>query len=476
MESGALSMIFDVLVVGETPAAMTAAALLVRKGLKVAWVVPSLSGEGREVVRPKVPDIVWDLLPQPLVREMLERLGVPYKHLEKSERRGGGIQMVSPEFRTGALDGILEIRHELKRIFGLDETDLARIFPEIQPGGEEFLKKYWGQIFKRGGAKKTQPLSLLAPGESIAPSPFSVDGLRIEPSLRRFFELGIYSQSYVCQWVFPKSLVRHFLHNLGNLNLFAQGRLVSPEEIFKEVFQMGGGEIFAAGVETLLEPRREKGISLWLNKDEVVNGTVCLMAVSPEEAPELYENLHVPHRRWHMKEELEEMTYKIANILFSIDAKGIPGGMGENLTLYTGMATEPFTPLDLAFLTLEKTEESGTYEGHYTVFYEGELGEEELEGWTSEQIRRLDRLFPFMTTFLTVETVFVSGEHTLSSGDYFYYGTRKRRLGAVGIKEGAFGKNSYYIGRRQLDYMGLEGEIITAFKAVQWVLDRLTKL
>ncbi len=113
-------MIFDVLVVGETPAAMTAAALLVRKGLKVAWVVPSLSGEGREVVRPKVPDIVWDLLPQPLVREMLERLGVPYKHLEKSERRGGGIQMVSPEFRTGALDGILEIRHELKRIFGLD--------------------------------------------------------------------------------------------------------------------------------------------------------------------------------------------------------------------------------------------------------------------------------------------------------------------------------------------------------------------
>jgi len=468
-------MIFDVLIVGETPAAMTAAALLIRKRLKVAWIAPSLLEGVRKVARPKIPGVVWDLQPQPLVREMLERLGVPYKHLEKSERRGGGIQMVNPEFRTGALDGILEIKHELKRIFGLEEADLARIFPEVQAGGEGFLKKYWGQIFKGGTVKKTQPLSLLAPGESIAPSPFSVDGLRVEPSLRRFFELGIYSQSYVCQWVFPKSLVRHFLHNLGNLNLFAQGRLVSPEEIFKEVFQMGGGEIFPAGQEIFLEPHREKGISLWLNKDEVVNGTVCLTAVSPEEAPKLYENLHVSHRRWHAKEEPEEMTYKMASILFSIDAKGIPGGMGENLTLYTGAATEPFTPLDLAFLTLEKTGETGVYEGHYTVFYE-ELDEGDLEGWAARQIQRLEGLFPFMTTYLTVEDVVVSGENPLSSGNYFYYGTRKRRLGAVGVKEGVFGKNSYYIGRRQLDYMGLEGEIITAFKSVQWVLDRLTKL
>ncbi len=473
-------MIFDVLVVGETPAAMASAALLVRKGLKVAWVVPAPSDAGDEKshANPKVPDVVWDLLPQPLVREVLERLGVPYRHLEKGEHRGGGIQIVTPEFRTCSLDGILEIRRELKRIFGLEDQDLDKIFPRVQAGGgEEFLKKYWGEAFKGATIKKSQALSLLGPGESISPSPFQIDGIRSEPALRRFFELGIYAQSYLCQWVFPRSLVRHFLHNLGYLNIFAQGRLVSPEEIFKEVFQMGDGEIFHAETGTFMEFHGEKGISLWLNEvEEVVNGSVCLVAASPEDAPDFFEKLHIPPRRWHAKRDPGETAYAMANIIFEIGPRGIPGGMGDNLILYTGEAEDPFSPLDLAFLTLEKTGESGSHEGHLAVFYEGMVEASQVKEWAGRQIERLEVLFPFMASHITLNDVLTPQGHPMSPARYYYFGTRKRRLGTTWVKDGILGKNAYFMGRRQLDYMGLEGEIVTAFRATRWALDRLTKL
>jgi hypothetical protein len=469
-------VIFDAIIVGETPAAMMVAALLVRKGLKVAWVVPSFGRDRKVGKHPKVPDIVWDLLPQPLVREVLERLGVPYKHLEKSERQGGGIQMVAPEFRTASLDGIHEIRKELKRIFGLNNADLDKLFPRIQEGEtDEFLKKHGGMALKRSGVRKAQSLSLLSPGESVAPSLFQIEGLRVEPALRRFFELAIYAQSYVCQWVFPKSLVKHFLYNMSHLNLFAQGRLVSPEEIFREVFQMGGGKIFPASKEIFLESHREKGVSFWIDKDEVVNGTVCLIAVSPDEAPEVFEQLHISHKRWRLREG-EEEAYGIATILFSIKSMGVPGGMGDNLMLYTGSATDAFTPPDLAYLTLEKAKEAGELDGYYTVFYEGDLEEGETDAWGQRQISRLESIFPFMTSHIHLKEVALPGGHPLSSARYYYGATRKRRLGAPRLKEGLFGKNFYCIGRQQLDYMGLEGEIITAFKAFQWAIDWLAKL
>ncbi len=342
-------------------------------------------------------------------------------------------------------------------------------------GGDEFLRKYGGALFKGGTGKKAVPLNLLS-GESVAPSPFHVGDLRTEPALRRFFELGVYAQSYLCQWVFPKSLVRHFLSNLAHLNVFARGRLVSPEAIFREVFQMKGGEILPAEGEIFLEPHREKGVSFWRTPEDVVNGTVCLLAVSPEDAPEFFERSHVSSKRWRTKEELEEVGYRIADILFTTDVGGIPGGMGENLMLYTGAATEPFTPSELAYLSWEKSEASGSREGHYTVFYEGDRTKDETKDWAKAQIARLERLFPFMTAHLSFEKVLVGDGHPLAPDRYYTYGTRKRRLGTPRIKEGIFGKNTYFIDRRQMDYMGLEGEILTAFKATRWALERLTKL
>ncbi|GEM_PF-1781911 len=471
-------MMFDVLIVGETPTAMAAAALLVRKDLDVAWVVPSGSSfvEGGKGGGPKIPDVIWDLLPQVLVREILERLGVPYRHLEKGEHQGGGIQMVTPEFRTGSLDGIHEIRSELRRIFGLVDAELDKVFPPLPPGSaEEFIRKYGGGVFKGPGGKKANPLSLVS-GESIVPFPFQVEGLRVEPALRRFFELGVYSQTYLCQWAFPRSLVRHFLHNLGHLNIFAQGRLVSPEEIFREVFQMGRGEIFQAREEITLEPHREKGISFWANPDEVINGSVCLLSVSPADAPEFFERLPVSSKRLRAKGDTDDIPCRVADIRFSLDVDGLPGGMGENLILYTGDATEPFDPKDLAYMTLEKAEGSEVLEGVYTVFHEEAPEEPDLQAWASRHISRLEGLFPFMTRHLAIEEVRVGQRHPLSPCSFYHYGTRKRRLGAPRIKEGILGRNIYFMDRRQLDYLGLEGEIITALKAVRWALDRLTKI
>ncbi len=462
-------MIFDVLVVGETPAAMSSAALLARKGLKVAWVVSSEEACWRS----KAPDLIWDLLPQRLVQNILNRMGVPYKHLEKSESHGSGIQIVTPEFRTASLDGEDEFRRELKRVFDLGNLEIDKILPKHATEESDFLNRYWGGILRDDGVKKTFPLSLLNTGEAINLRPVGVEGIRLEPSLRRFIELVVYAQSYLFQWVFPNALVKHFIGNLARLNIFAQGRLVSPEKIFQEVFQMGGGEVFYAEEGMALEPHHEKGVSLWMGKDDVLNGTLCLVAVSPEEAPALFERIHIP-KRWQVKGGLEE-AFKIAQIVFSIDAMGIPGGMGENLLLYTGTASEPFEPSQLACLSFEKYEMPGKIVGHYTVFHEGSIGEEGARDWGREQVNRLASLFPFMTTFIDIEDVVEPGR-TLSSSQYYYATTRKRRLGGTRSKEGFLGKNFFFIGRRQLDYMGLEGEILTGLKAYHWALNRLSKL
>lgn len=467
-------MIFDALVVGESPSAMIAASLLTRKGLKVAWVVSlahvSQSGEG--IGSPRVPDIVWDLLPRDLVRNLLQRLGVPYKHLEKEG--GAGIQIVSPEFRTASIDGVREFRRELKRIFALSGPELDKIVRlEVENHEDEFLNRYWRALFKGSSSIQKRSLSFFPGGEGIAPQHIDIEGMRLEPPLKRLIELTVFPQSYLGQWVFPRSLVKHFIGNFSRLNVFAQGRLVSPDKIFRRVFQMGGGEIFPGEEGVYLEPHREKGVSLWLNQEEVVNGTVCLVAVSPHEAPEMFERLHLPHR-WFGREEAPEGV-RITNITFSMDVMGVPGGMGENLILYTGRATDPFVPEELSLLSLERIEPT-TVEGHYTAFYEGDFPDGDLQKWANRQIRRLENLFPFMTSYIILKNVSVPEGHPLSIGHYFYDTTRKRKLGITKLKEGFLGKNIRYIGRQQLDYLGLEGEIITGIKAYQWVLDRLAKI
>ncbi len=468
-------MIFDALVVGETPSAMFAAALLVRKGLKVAWVISPgyfLRSEGEK--NPKAPDVAWNLLPQTLVRSILQRLGVPFKHLEKEENTGVGIQIVSPEFRTSILDGVSEFRSELKRIFGLKELELDRIIKqELEDSAQEFLSKYWKLLPQVTPKGKRRSISLFSCGEGVRLHHLSIEGVHLEPGLRRLIELIAFSQSYLFQWVFPRSLVRHFLYNACHVNIFAQGSLVSPEEIFWEVFQMGGGKLFYTGKEVYLEAHRERGVSLWMGDEEVVNGTICLVAVSPDESPEMFERLDFHH----VLRELSEPV-RLANITFTIDEMGIPGGMGENLILYTGKVKDPFDPEELAFLMLEASE-AGTFVGHYTVFYNEELldmSDEGLRPWANRQIVRLEKLFPFMTSHITPEKIFISRGHPLSLGPYFYETTRKRKLGVAKQKEGFMGKNIRYIGRDQLDYLGLEGEILTGLQSVRWAMDRLARI
>ena len=467
---------FDVLVVGEAPAAMVSATLLVRKGLKVAWVVSPayLSEEGGRVASPVMPDITWDLLPRVLVQEILHRLGVPYRHLEKEDKQERGLQIVTPEFRTLPIDGLGELKRELKRLFPLGEGEINRVIQEEpEESSRIFLGRIWGPLSHREskGFKRTFPL--LPVGEGIGPHPISLEGVRLGPTLKRMLEITAFSQSYVNQWVFPQSLVRHFINNLCHLNIFAQGRLVSPDRIFREVFHMGGGELFPGEEGMRVEAHHEKGISLWVNPEEGLNGTVCLIAVSPVEAPEIFESLRVPHRGFE-REEGGDIAW-MSNIVFTIDEAGIPGGMRDNLIVYLGKATDPFSPEHLVFLSLEKVD-SGKVEGHTTVFHRKEQGGEDTETWARAQIHRLETLFPFMTSHMEVQGWYGSGGHPLNIGRYFYGQTHKRRLGATLVKKGALGKNIHYIGRRQFDYLGLEGEILTGLMATQWTVDRLAKI
>jgi len=469
-------MIFDVLVVGESPAAMISAALLVRKKLKVAWVVSPayLSGDQGRVGSPVMPDVVWDLLPRVLVQEILHRLGVPYKHLEKEDKKGVGIQVVMPELRTFSLDGVEEFKSELKRLFALTEGEVNRIVQEEpEESAREFLGRIWGGFSHGITAGRKHTLPHLPLGEGIAQHPLSLEGVRLEPKLKRLLEIAAFSQSYLSQWVFPRSLVRHFINNLCHLNLFAQGRLVSPDRIFREVYQMGGGEFFPGETDMRVETHREKGVSLWLNPGEIINGTVCLIAVSPSEAPGFFKDLHVSRR----SVDREEGTGGawMSNIVFSIDAAGVPGGMGDNLILYTGGSAEPFQPRHLAFLSIESAE-SEKAEGHYTVFSQEERGETDAEEWIRTQIQRLESLFPFMTSHIEVKEWYRSEGHPLCLGRYFYGVTRKRRVGAPFVKESGLGRNIRYIGRRQFDYLGLEGEILTGLRGAQWAVDRLAKI
>ncbi len=469
-------MIFDVLVVGETPAAMISAALLVRKKLKVAWVVSPayLSGESERAGTLVTPDVTWDLLPRVLVREILHRLGVPYKHLEKEDQKGVGLQLVTPELRTFSLDGVEEFKSELKRLFDLAEGDVNRIVQEEpEESAREFLGRIWGGFHHGAAAGKKRTLPHLPMGEGIAPHPFSLEGVRLEPKLKRLLEMTAFSQSYLSQWVFPRSLMRHFINNLCHLNLFAQGRLVSPDRIFREVFHMGGGEFFPGDPDMRVEAHREKGVSLWLNPGEILNGTVCLIAVSPAEAPECFKDFHVSRRSFERGEGSDGVG--MANIVFSMDATGIPGGMGDNLILYTGGAADPFHPLHLAFLSLESVE-SERIEGHYTVFSPDDPEKSDAKGWILAQIRRLEDLFPFMTSHIEVKEWYRSEGHPLCLGRYFYGETRKRRWGVPYVKEGGLGRNIRYIGRRQFDYLGLEGEVLTGLRGADWAVERLAKV
>ncbi len=469
-------MIYDALVVGENPSAMVAAALLVRKKMKVAWIVsPDHTGpSGEGMGGAKVPDLAWDLLPRKLVESLLQHLGIPFRHLEKDEKMGGGIQVVCPEFRTMSIDGPREFRRELKRIFALSDSEAGRLAGrETENVAGDFLSRYWGPLFKGTPVAKKRSFPLISTGERVAPQSLNLEGVPLTPSLKRLVELIAFSQSYLSRWVFPRPLVAHFIRNFARLNIFAQGRLISPDQIFREVFQLGGGEIFPGEAGIFLEPHREKGISLWLNSKEVLNGTVCLLAVSPDEAPGIYERLARSPRR-HGKEGATEAT-SVTHLVFTLHPRGVPGGMGENLILYTGSAMEPFSPEKLAFLSLERADDQ-TIEGHYTVFHAGNPPGEDMGVWAEAQIQRLEGLFPFMTRHLILRKIVRAGDHPLSLRHYFYSATRKRRLGAPERKEGGLGRNVRYIGRRQLDYLGLEGEVISGFKGSAWALDRLSKI
>jgi len=375
-------MIFDVLVVGESSSAMLSAAILARKGFQVAWVVSPFHGvtPDGEVKNPVVPCLVWDLLPPKLVNEVLTRLGVPYKHLEKSERQEAGIQFVSPEFRTAPVNSPQTFKEEIRRIFNLKPGGLEKILSKsLEEEKEDLLSRLWPALFGKGVKQKTQPLAFLPLSEKIEPTALNLEGSE-NAALKRLFELIIYSQTYLSRGFFPKTLQRHFVQNFLRLNVFARGGLVSPERIVQEVFSMAGGTLFVEEGQALLEPHQQKGISLWLKDKEVVNGSVCLASVEPEAVSRMYEGGHIP-KRWLSPQKDPDDSFGMASIAFTIPSGGLPGGMGERVVVYLGDASFPFTVEDLVFLSFDRGETGAEMAGVMTVFCEKTPPENEKNVW-----------------------------------------------------------------------------------------------
>jgi len=470
-------MIFDALVIGESSAAMLSAAMLARKELQVAWVVSPFHGMNPdgEVKNPVVPCLAWDLLPSRLVNEVLTRLGVPYKHLEKSEREEAGIQFVCPEFRTVPVSSPLSFKEEIQRIFGLKSTALQKVLSRsLEDGKEDLLSRFWPALFGKGGKQKTPALSFLPLSEKIEPAPLTLEGGG-NAALNRLFELIVYSQTYLSRGYFPKTLQGHFVQNFLQLNVFARGGLVSPERIVQEVFSMAGGTLFVEEEKARLEPHQQKGISLWLKDEEVVNGSVCLASVEPETISRMCEGAHIP-KKWLSPQKDPEDSFGMASIAFTISPAGLPGGMGERVIVYLGDASSPFTVKDLMFLSFDRGKMGLEMTGVMTVFYKKAPPENEKSAWAKNQIKRLEGLFPYMPAQLKIKNLSFPASHQLFPETYFYGTTKKRRMGAMILKANALGENFYFTGRRQLDYLGLEGEILTSFAAVDWVVKRLAKL
>jgi len=470
-------MIFDVLIVGETTTAMLSAALLAKKGLQVAWVVSPFHGMNSEkkVVNPVVPDLVWELLPPKLVNEVMFRLGVPTKHLEKSERKEAGIQFVCPEFRTIPVNGLLSFRKEIQRIFGPKSAELEKILkPQVAEEREGFLYRYWPALFRETTRTKAQAFSFLTIPEGIESTPLKLERVR-NAGLRRLFELIIYSQTYLSGEFFPKSLQEHFIQNFLNLNIFARGGLVSPDRIVQEVFRMAGGTLFVEEEKAFLESHQRKGISLWLKNEKVVNGSVCLVSVEPNVAHRMCEEAHIP-KKWLTSEKDSAGSVKMASIVFTVPPLGIPAGMGEHVIIYLGDASSPFNVAELVFLSFNKGRPGVEMEGIMTVFYKEDPPENKQNTWAKNKLKRLEGLFPYMPSRLQIKSLSFPTVHPLFPETYYYGTTKKRRLGTTMLKANNLGENFYFTGRRQLDYLGLEGEILTSLAASDWAMQQLAKL
>lgn len=238
---------------------------------------------------------------------------------------------------------------------------------------------------------------------------------------------------------------------------------------------MAGGTLFVEEEKARLEPHQQKGISLWLKDEEVVNGSVCLASVEPETISRMYEGAHIP-KRWLSPQKDPEDNFGMASVAFTVPPSGLPGGMEERVIVYLGDASSPFTAENLMFLSFNRGETGLEMAGVMTVFYKKAPPENEKSAWAKNQIKRLESLFPYMPAQLKIKNLSFPASHQLFPETYFYGTTKKRRMGAMILKANTLGENFYFTGRRQLDYLGLEGEILTSLAAVDWVVKRLAKL
>ena len=115
-------------------------------------------------------------------------------------------------------------------------------------------------------------------------------------------------------------------------------------------------------------------------------------------------------------------------------------------------------------------------EGIMTVFYKEDPPENKQNTWAKNKLKRLEGLFPYMPSRLQIKSLSFPTVHPLFPETYYYGTTKKRRLGTTMLKANNLGENFYFTGRRQLDYLGLEGEILTSLAASDWAMQQLAKL
>ena len=385
-------------------------------------------------------------------------------------------QVILPKARIDLFCQRSMLQMELKREFPKEVAQIENFYNEMEELQhllkKEKAKEGPGSVFPilpRSLIRKWWPFKALPDGrmgEKLAP--FSKE-------FREFIQLQLISWGNLFSDQFPISLADYLLFHDETDEWESEIDLEKlREKVLEKYFQSGGKIEEIEGVERL-ERGWRKGFNLSLKGDERAFRSQSLIFNSPLHP--LSNLMGKKGRQFSKWGERIPPRYVLIPLFLGIREKVVPVGMRDLLVSILDL-NKPYEGGNLLFLSLnQKGGETEVPDGRRALTVESLIIPKKWDpdSFVEHQksvMQHLNRLFPFLEENIEFKDWDWANKHfSCWSYPHFLYETTSNFQWREGMVPNRISKNFYFIGKENLPYLGLEGELLSGLIVAQKILE-----
>ena len=424
-----------------------------------------------------------------LLQKISQALNLPLLTISPEEQRRDksdldiqkqkvAFQVILPKARVDLYSQRFQFQRELKREFPKEVIQIEGFYKEM-----DHLRHLLMKMKVKEGPRSLFPLRPHSLVKRWLPFQlFSKGGMdeRLLPfstEFRQFIQLQLKYWGNLFLDRFPLALAAYILlSNEESSELISDLDIEELEERILEGFVHAGGRVEEIESVERISKKWRRGFIVSLKGDRRLFQSKMLILNSPlHRLSNLMDGREKRLLRW---EKRIQPQYVLLPFFLGIREKVIPVGMRDLLISVLDLE-KPFDGGNFILLSLSpKGDETNAPEGRRALTVESlvlfeDWDQTSLVEHQKSVMRHLEHLFPFLDRYIDFTDFSWANEQVARwSYPHFLYKTNSDFHWREGVVPTRISKNLYFIGKENLPYLGLEGEVFSGLMVAEQILKR----